>query len=182
MTVRASIAKNRKKSVLPLPEGTLKVFRKLRGTKKANTLVFKSLPIPRTLYGDLKKAGIARVTPRGVFDFHAFRVTFATTLARADVPLVLAQKLLRHSKPELTANIYTRLEIGDSRRAVANFDDFGLTQKEEEDLSAVVSPQVTELQMASKKLCLIPCPSTITTLQEAALDNLESEHSNTRKK
>ena len=46
------------------------------------------------------------------------RVTFATLLARAGVPLVQAQHLMRHSDPKLTANVYTRLELVDRRKAV----------------------------------------------------------------
>ena len=43
-------------------------------------------------------------------------------LARADIPLALAQKLMRHSTPALTANVYTRLELHDARAAVARLE------------------------------------------------------------
>ena len=51
-------------------------------------------------------------------DFHALRVTYGTSLARAGVRLQTAQRLLRHSTPVLTANVYTRLELHDLRGAV----------------------------------------------------------------
>jgi integrase len=50
------------------------------------------------------------------------RVCYATRLARAGVSLVQAQKLLRHSDPKLTANIYTRLRLDDAHAAVAKID------------------------------------------------------------
>jgi len=51
-------------------------------------------------------------------DFHALRVTYGTALARAGVRLQVAQRLMRHSTPVLTANVYTRLELHDLRGAV----------------------------------------------------------------
>lgn len=50
---------------------------------------------------DLKEAGIPAKTAAGIVDLHALRVTFGTNLARFGVPLVTAQKLLRHSDPRL---------------------------------------------------------------------------------
>ena len=40
-------------------------------------------------------------------DFHCLRYTFATKLARSGISQRLAQELMRHSDPRLTANIYT---------------------------------------------------------------------------
>ena len=48
------------------------------------------------------------------FDFHALRHQFISDLAKAGVPLRVAQELARHSKPELTANIYTHLSAKDT--------------------------------------------------------------------
>jgi integrase len=80
-------------------------------------------PIPptpdiRTFRDDLLHASIENHTTQGVIDFHSLRVTFASLLARNSVPLVLAQKLLRHSSPVLTANLYTRFQPGDKKEAV----------------------------------------------------------------
>lgn len=47
--------------------------------------------------------------------FHDLRGTTATLLARAGVPLTVAQRLLRHQDPRLTANVYTRVDLGDLR-------------------------------------------------------------------
>jgi len=48
-------------------------------------------------------------------DIHALRHTYATRLARANVPLQKAQKLLGHSDPKLTAEIDAHLEVEDLR-------------------------------------------------------------------
>ena len=58
-------------------------------------------------------------TDEGVADFHALRVTYATSLARSGVSPAMAQKLLRHSDPKLTLNIYTRLKLEEAQAAVA---------------------------------------------------------------
>jgi integrase len=64
--------------------------------------------LSRILDRDLAAAGISKRDERNrVVDVHALRVTFGTHLCAAGVPLRTAQAAMRHSKPELTANIYT---------------------------------------------------------------------------
>jgi integrase len=64
--------------------------------------------LARILDRDLAAAGISKRDERNrVLDVHALRVTFGTHLCAAGVPLRTAQAAMRHSKPELTANIYT---------------------------------------------------------------------------
>jgi site-specific recombinase XerC len=53
-----------------------------------------------------------------VVDVHALRVTFGTHLCAAGVPLRTAQAAMRHSKPELTANIYTDPKLLDVAGAI----------------------------------------------------------------
>ena len=65
------------------------------------------------LRGDLAAAGIEYTVDDEDYDFHAFRHQFITNLFRAGVPLKVAQELARHSKPELTANIYAHLSTQD---------------------------------------------------------------------
>jgi integrase/recombinase XerD len=56
----------------------------------------------------------------GLFaDFHANRHSFVSNLARAGVPLTIAQKLARHSGPRLTANRYTHLEMAEGAEAIS---------------------------------------------------------------
>jgi integrase len=53
---------------------------------------------------------------------HSTRHTFASQLGRAGVGLVQAQRLLGHSTPELTAQVYTHLGIEDLRGAVEKLE------------------------------------------------------------
>ena len=62
----------------------------------------------RILDRDLAAAGIPKRDERGrVVDVHAFRTTFGTHLSKGGVPLRTAQAAMRHSRPDLTANVYT---------------------------------------------------------------------------
>lgn len=135
--VRAENAKNRREEMQPAPADCLAALLGLREKEKrdkhtgqtqtvralTSEPVFDSLPLTRTFYKDLSEA---KITPGKdgkidgeVLDFHALRVTYCTLLARAGVPLVQAQKLMRHSDPKLTANVYSRLGLVDGHAAVA---------------------------------------------------------------
>lgn len=67
---------------------------------------------------DLKAAGIASETDSGRVDFHSLRVSFASNLGRSGVPIQTARQLMRHSSVELTARVYTKLELHDLEGAV----------------------------------------------------------------
>ena len=55
-----------------------------------------------------REAGVESIDETGrKLDFHSFRYTFATKLARQGVSQRLTQELMRHSDPRLTANLYT---------------------------------------------------------------------------
>ncbi|MBI3818848.1 MAG: site-specific integrase [Planctomycetes bacterium] len=67
----------------------------------------------------LTAAGIVKMnSQKETLDIHALRHTFASRLARAGVGLIQAQKLLGHSDPKLTAQIYTHLDAEDLRDAI----------------------------------------------------------------
>ena len=75
--------------------------------------------LTRILDRDLAVAGIPKRDERNrVVDVHALRVTFGTHLCAAGVPLRTAQAAMRHSKPELTANIYTDPKLLDVAGAI----------------------------------------------------------------
>jgi len=64
--------------------------------------------LTRIFNRDLVVANIPKRDERNrVIDVHALRVSFGTHLCAAGVPLRTVQAAMRHSKPELTANIYT---------------------------------------------------------------------------
>ena len=46
-------------------------------------------------------------------------------MARNGVPLVQAQRILGHSKPALTATVYTRLDAEDLRGAIEGLPELG---------------------------------------------------------
>jgi integrase len=108
--VRASTTKNRKEAMLPLHPQLLAELKAIHSAEhKAEDLVFLQYAhIDERIQIDLRNAGIARIDAMGrKLDFHALRYTFATKLASSGVSQRLAQELMRHSDPRLTANIYT---------------------------------------------------------------------------
>ena len=151
VTVRRRFAKNRKEETLPLAEGTIQALREHKARAEEDrrkalekvayldgdpasvpplevSRVFKVMPLMKTFYWDLERAkdsngkGIPVETADGKLVFHSLRATLATLLARADVSLVMAQRLMRHSDPKLTANVYTKFQLHDGRAAVARID------------------------------------------------------------
>ena len=71
----------------------------------------------------LQKAGIEKIDASGKkVDFHSFRYTFATKLARKGVSQRLTQELMRHSDPRLTANLYTDVSHLPTFDAVQDLD------------------------------------------------------------
>lgn len=108
--VRASTTKNRKEAVLPIHPQLLDELKALRpADREQNDLVFhQHAHVYRRIRIDMREARIKRLDSMGrKLDFHALRYTFATKLAASGVSQRLAQELLRHSDPRLTANIYT---------------------------------------------------------------------------
>lgn len=73
------------------------------------------------LHADLKRCGIDPVDDQGrVVDTHSLRHGYGTALARAGVPIKVAQTLLRHSDPKLTMNVYAHLSAFDLHGAIAD--------------------------------------------------------------
>jgi len=100
----------------------------------------------KIFHRDCAAAGIERCDSASrVVDVHSLRGTFATQLARAGVSLQVAQRLLRHSDPKLTANAYTHLTLVDTSDAVNKLPSFGVpaNQQAVEKASNLVTPTVT---------------------------------------
>jgi integrase len=125
--VRADNAKNRRDAVLPLRPATARDLAVHVASRAPDAPVFSCLrdwQAAVVLRADLAAAGIPYTDAAGrVVDFHALRTTFGTALARAGVALQVAQRLMRHSSPALTSNIYTVLGREDERAAVAALPD-----------------------------------------------------------
>lgn len=119
--VRASTSKNHKAAVLPLAHEAADALRELRESSTSSRRVFAGL-LPKEgldfLKADLLEAGIAFEDPeRGRVDFHALRHTFCSHLHACGVGQRIAQDLMRHSDPRLTASTYTDtalLPLGDA--------------------------------------------------------------------
>ena len=120
--MRAGQAKNRKRVTLPLPRLTTKLLVTWMANRNGAEVVFDEIPPMDEFREDLMQAGIAYETAEGVVDFHALRVTYATSLERAGASLARAQKLLWHSDPKLTANVYTKTSTRKAQEAVARLN------------------------------------------------------------
>jgi len=137
LTLRAATTKSRKERTLPLRRELLNLLRDLRvahherlgrlpGPAERIFLSPSGSPwtenrtyVIKRFRAVLELASIPIVDARGEkLDVHALRTTCATRMARSGVPLVVAQKLLGHSDPKLTAQVYTQLDTEDLRSGV----------------------------------------------------------------
>lgn len=137
LVLRAENTKSRKQRVIPLCDAMTKRFHALRAHHESVLgrlptvqdpvfLTPEGSPLPRPTTNPMRifdrvldRAGIAKVNPQGEkLDIHSLRHTFASRLARAGVPLTHAQRLLGHSDPKLTSQIYTHLDAEDLRQSI----------------------------------------------------------------
>ena len=126
VTVLAGYTKNSEVAELPIRDDLAEAMRRHIQSLRPNTLNISGDPLklwPGTwldsgaemLRADLEEAALPYTDNQGRdYDFHALRHQFITSLSRAGVSLRAAQELARHSKPELTANIYTHLSVHDT--------------------------------------------------------------------
>ena len=111
LTVKALDTKNKKPDRLPLRPDLVQAVKVWVDTHDIppDEKMFRAdkLAIRRSLYRDMKLAGIERKSSDGrCLDVHALRKTFGTMLAMAGVPLTTVQRLMRHATPTLTAQLY----------------------------------------------------------------------------
>jgi len=107
---RAGTTKNRKEAMLPLHSQLAEELRKIKPENASlGERVFNILTQPdKQFKRNLERAGIEPIDALDrKIDFHALRYTFATKLAKEGVAQRMAQELMRHSDPRLTAMIYT---------------------------------------------------------------------------
>jgi integrase len=120
--VRAEDAKNRTSEKQPIRAITAQIVARMLEGRERGARAFSAPTWFRSaecLRADLEAAGIAYRDEAGRFrDFHGMRATFCTNLERGGASLQAAQKLARHSTPDLTSKHYTLLEDGDKRRAL----------------------------------------------------------------
>lgn len=123
VTVQAGSSKHRREDVLPIPlmfaAKLKKWLQNFNGGRLWPGCWASQRQAAAMLRVDMGAAAIPYWDEQGrIFDFHSLRVQYITSLARAGVPLAVAQKLARHSDPRLTANTYSRLDICDLAGAV----------------------------------------------------------------
>jgi len=137
LVLRAETTKSKKRRVLPLRPEMAAAMKDMRSSYSvrlgrepaAQDVVFLS-PEGATLMRAtnntmrvfnrlLTRGGIPRVDDDGrKLDIHSLRHTFGSRLARRGVGLVQVQRLMGHSDPKLTAQVYTHLDVEDLRKAV----------------------------------------------------------------
>lgn len=110
--------KRGKPRTIPIVIDILPTVRRLCGKRK-DGMVFAEFPTIRTLRRDCARAG---VDPTDV-GYHSLRKCFAGRCATTGVPLAVAQKILGHSDPKLTANIYTRFQDHELAEQLAGLGD-----------------------------------------------------------
>jgi integrase len=119
--VQGNQSKGRRPYYLVIRPDLGKLLAEHFGQKMPATLAFKMperTKLVRMLRKDLKAAGVAYcdiekddsgVTRRvNVLDFHAFRGTFANTLAMAGKPITCVQELCMHADAQTTMKFYTQ--------------------------------------------------------------------------
>lgn len=124
VSVNAGKAKNKRTAANPIGDelgGRVKLWIRERSLRLDVPLFpgLETVDTAEMIRGDLARVGIVYEDDDGrKFDFHALRVQLAADLARSGVPLTVAQKLMRHSDPKLTASVYTQLGIVDLQAAI----------------------------------------------------------------
>lgn len=137
LVLRAENTKTKKRRILPLRAEMVAALKNLRVAQERvlGREVLGSDPVFRTpeaatwmkatnnamrLFNRLlKRAGIPRLDAEGrKLDIHSLRHTFGSRLARNGAGLVQVQRLMGHSDPKLTAQVYTHLDVEDLRKAI----------------------------------------------------------------
>jgi len=137
--LRAELTRNRKPGFQPLPavlverlkafadgDAAPTLYRRFGAKRKGfpkNPLLYVPDKAARTLYADLKKAGLSKDGPGGRADFHALRVAYVSLVLEAGAGVKEAQSLARHGTPTLTMNTYGRARetrLGELAEAVGD--------------------------------------------------------------
>ncbi len=142
VTVEGRYSKRRRRDTLPLRSETaadLRVFlagklptaRAFRMPSKSRLADMVQADLAATEEKDAQGAVIRKAIPyideSGRYaDFHSLRHTTGSFLAAAGVHPKVAQEILRHSRIELTMNIYTHTLHGQQSEAVAKLPDLSL--------------------------------------------------------
>lgn len=123
VTARAEQLKDAEDLAVPIQADSAARLRSYFRGKMPGARAFRapahSYDFVRMLQVDLADAGVTycrkvalangRVKRVDVLDFHSLRHTFGTRCASAGIPLTTTQRMMGHSTPELTANVYSHV-------------------------------------------------------------------------
>lgn len=109
ISLRASTTKSKRADTLPIHPQLADALRNWRPDDAADEQpVVSIVPNMKCLRADLALAGIPDKDASGRYvDFHSLRVSLSTLLAANKVSPRIAQALMRHTDPRLTAGVYT---------------------------------------------------------------------------
>jgi len=129
LTIEAAKTKNKKAGVLPMRPDlvqSVKTWVAEHGIQSHERIFhYDAKELCDAFYKDLAAAGIERKNSDGrSLDIHALRKTFGTMLAKAGVPLTTTQRLMRHSTPILTAQLYIDVDPLDMANALGQLPAF----------------------------------------------------------
>ena len=147
--------KNREGSIIPLRVDQVGELREWMQSSAALSLPTDSRDLARSLFNvpkglvrildrDLAAAGIAKRDDRGrTLDVHALRHTFGTMLSRAGVSPRTAQAAMRHSRIDMTMNVYTDPSLLDVMGAIESLPNVDI-QREPTTTGQVLSATGTD--------------------------------------
>jgi integrase len=141
LRIEAAKTKNKKADVLPIREDLVQYVKEwvmLHGIQSHERIFrYTCHSLCYRFYTDLKAAGIERLGADGrSIDVHSLRKTFGTMLARAGVPLTTTQRLMRHSTPVLTAQLYIDVDPVDMMQALGQLEVFSVIPSKSHKVSS----------------------------------------------
>lgn len=159
--LRGSTTKNGKADFIPFtPEVIAMLRRRVDGLKPSDPAFDIPADLIKRFHADCKRAGIKQIDDRGKrIDLHALRKTFGTRLAKAGVPLTVTQRLMRHSNPKLTSNLYTDVLPPDLHGAVEAMAP--IAQSSSKVVAKVVATSGTPIQSESTDVNSTGTPTAI---------------------
>jgi len=146
LALRAATTKNRRNQLQPLTKEAVEALREFRPAEASpRDKVFPaSVPKMPRFRKDLEAAGIPYRDEIGrQVDLHALRKSFNTLVIASGASLRVAQELMRHSDPKLTAGTYTdagHLPISEAVRALPSFGPTRRSDAPENALQSALSP------------------------------------------
>ena len=131
LVIRGSVAKNHKSRRIPIDDGLWEILCRQREARGGQGRVFLSRTGKRltssgeTFLGCCRRAGIEtrRIDADGHevdhVSLHSLRKTFATNLITHRTDPKTVQELLGHATLEMTLKLYTKINVGNKRQAIA---------------------------------------------------------------